>query len=217
MTDCNVRVRHCAALHSGFCSHPKFGQSQGTGVKCSLQQQHFSSQEQQSSLLSMRHCVRQLTAIPMHTPPHVILYTDGSCKGNPGPGGWAFVLQHPNSGKTLERFGSEPETTNNRMELLAVIEGLKTLTKPSSVELVSDSKYVLQGLEDWMPKWKKNGWRRKEGKAFKPVKNVELWQELDRLMSIHTLTFRHVFGHTGHPFNERCDQLAGLAALGEKV
>jgi len=151
----------------------------------------------------------------MSTTPQIILYTDGSCKGNPGPGGWAFVLQHPQSGKTLERFGSEPETTNNRMELLAVIEGLKTLTKPSHVELVSDSKYVLQGLENWMPNWKRNGWRRKEGKTFKPVKNADLWQELDRLMSQHQLTFRHVRGHTGHPFNERCDELAGLAALGE--
>jgi ribonuclease HI len=147
--------------------------------------------------------------------PEVILYTDGACKGNPGPGGWAFVLQHPQSGKTLERFGSEPETTNNRMELLAVIEGLKVLIKPSQVEVVSDSKYVLQGLAEWMPKWKRNGWRRKEGNSFKPVKNVDLWQELDRLKSLHGLTFRHVWGHSGHIFNERCDKLASLAALGE--
>ena len=151
----------------------------------------------------------------MPSKPQVILYTDGACKGNPGPGGWAFVLQHPQSGKILEHFGSEPDTTNNRMELLAVIEGLKTLTKPSSVMLVSDSKYVLQGLEDWMPKWKKNNWRRKEGNAFKPVKNADLWQELDRLASLHELTFQHVFGHTGHHFNERCDELASLAAIGE--
>jgi ribonuclease HI len=148
--------------------------------------------------------------------PEVVLYTDGACKGNPGPGGWAFILQHPQSGKTREHFGGESETTNNRMELLAVIEGLKTLTKPSCVELVSDSKYVLQGLEDWMPKWKKNGWRRKEGKTLKPVKNVDLWQELDRLASLHELTFRHILGHSGHTFNERCDELASLAALGHK-
>ena len=147
--------------------------------------------------------------------PEVVLYTDGACKGNPGPGGWAFVLQHPKSGKILERFGSEPETTNNRMELLAVIEGLQALSKPSRVEIVSDSKYVLQGLEDWMPKWKRNGWRRKEGNSFKPVKNVDLWQELDRLKSLHELTFRHVLGHSGHHFNERCDDLASLATLGE--
>ena len=148
----------------------------------------------------------------MQTKPNVILYTDGACKGNPGPGGWAFVLRHPQSGKEIERFGSEPDTTNNRMELLAVIEGLKTLTKPSSVELVSDSKYVLQGLEDWMPKWKQNGWRRKEGKQFKPVKNADLWQDLDRLITMHELTFCYVPGHSGHHYNERCDELASLAA-----
>jgi ribonuclease HI len=145
----------------------------------------------------------------------VILYTDGACKGNPGPGGWAFVLQHPKSGKTLERFGSESNTTNNQMELLAVIEGLKTLTKPTKVELVSDSKYVLQGIEDWMPNWKKNGRRCKEKNTFKPVKNLELWQELDKLTALHDLTFRYIPGHSGHHFNERCDELAGLAALAE--
>ena len=149
----------------------------------------------------------------MDSRPNVILYTDGACKGNPGPGGWAFVLQHPKSGKTIEHFGNEPDTTNNRMELLAVIEGLKMLTKPSQVELVSDSKYVLQGLEDWIPKWKRNGWRRKEGSSWKPVKNVDLWQELDKLAALHALTFQYVPGHSGHPFNERCDELASLAAL----
>ena len=150
----------------------------------------------------------------MESKPQIILYTDGACKGNPGPGGWAFVLQHPKSGKELERFGSEANTTNNRMELLAVIEGLKTLTKPSQVEVVSDSKYVLQGLEDWMPKWKRNNWRRKEGNSWKPVKNVDLWQELDQLKSLHELTFQYVPGHSGHPLNERCDTLASTAALG---
>ena len=152
----------------------------------------------------------------MQSKSEVILYTDGACKGNPGPGGWAFVLLHPSSGKELERFGSEDNTTNNRMELLAVIEGLKALSKPSQVELVSDSKYVLQGLEDWMPKWKKNNWRRKEGSSFKPVKNVDLWQELDRLKSLHELTFQYIPGHSGHHFNERCDELASLAAMGER-
>jgi ribonuclease HI len=144
--------------------------------------------------------------------PTVILYTDGACKGNPGPGGWAFVLRHPATGKEIERFGNEADTTNNRMELLAVIEGLKTLKKPSQVEVTSDSKYVLRGLEDWMPKWKQNGWRRKEGKQFKPVKNVDLWQELDKLTALHELTFRYIPGHSGHHYNERCDELASLAA-----
>ncbi len=142
----------------------------------------------------------------------VILYTDGACSGNPGPGGWGFILRHPVSGKEIERSGGEANTTNNRMEMLAVIEGLKALTRPTSVELVSDSKYVLQGIEEWMPRWKANGWRRKEGNQFKPVKNVELWQELDELVHRHQITFTHVKGHAGHPENERCDELAVEAA-----
>jgi ribonuclease HI len=97
------------------------------------------------------------------------------------------------------------------MEMLAVIEGLKKLSRPTTVELVSDSKYVLQGLEDWMPKWKANGWQRREKGKLQLVKNVELWQELDRLALQHQLTFTHVFGHAGHPENERCDQLAAAA------
>ena len=142
----------------------------------------------------------------------VILYTDGACSGNPGPGGWGFILRHPKSGKEIERSGGEANTTNNRMEMLAVIEGLKALTRSTTVQLVSDSKYVLQGIEDWMPKWKANGWKRREGGKLKEVKNVELWQELDRLTAVHKITFTHVKGHAGHPENERCDQLAVEAA-----
>ena len=100
----------------------------------------------------------------------VILYTDGACSGNPGPGGWAFVLRHPATGKELERSGGEPETTNNRMELMAVIRGLEALKRPTRVELVTDSSYVGKGISEWMPKWKANGWRRREGQSFKPVK-----------------------------------------------
>ncbi len=142
----------------------------------------------------------------------VILYTDGACSGNPGPGGWGYILRHSASGKEIERSGGEANTTNNRMEMLAVIEGLKALTRPTTVELVSDSKYVLQGIEEWMPRWKANGWRRKEGNTFKPVKNVELWQEIDELVRKHKIRFTHVKGHAGHPENERCDQLAVEAA-----
>lgn len=138
----------------------------------------------------------------------VLLFTDGACSGNPGPGGWGFILRHPASGKEIERSGGEKNTTNNRMEMMAVIEGLSALTRKTKVELFSDSKYVLQGLEDWMPKWKANGWRRKEGKQFKEVKNVELWQKLDELISKHEVKFTHVRGHSGHPENERCDRLA---------
>lgn len=138
----------------------------------------------------------------------VILYTDGACSGNPGPGGWGFILRHPQSGKEIERSGGLAETTNNQMEMLAVIEGFRALKRPTSVEVVSDSKYVLQGLEEWVPRWKQNGWRRREGGKFKPVKNLELWQELDDLVSRHRVILTYVPGHQGHPENERCDRLA---------
>jgi len=145
----------------------------------------------------------------------VILFTDGACSGNPGPGGWGYILRHPKSGKEIERFGGEPNTTNNRMELTAVIEGLKALTRSTSIELVSDSKYVLQGLGEWMSDWKKRGWKRKEGNQLKPVKNVELWQELDVLISRHRVRLTYVKGHAGHPENERCDELARQGIRGE--
>ena len=138
----------------------------------------------------------------------VVLYTDGACSGNPGPGGWGLILRHPASGKELEQSGFDPETTNNRMELLAVIRGLELLKRPSTVELVSDSTYVGQGMTDWMPKWKKNGWRRRAQGKWKEVKNVELWQQLDKLLDKHDVQFTHIRGHSGHPENERCDEMA---------
>ena len=138
----------------------------------------------------------------------VQLFTDGACSGNPGPGGWAFILRHRKSGKELVRSGGLPETTNNQMEMLAVIEGLSALKRPTSVELVSDSTYVLKGIAEWMPTWKKNGWRRRESGHWKPVKNVELWQQLDELIAMHTMEYTHVRGHAGHRENERCDRLA---------
>jgi len=140
--------------------------------------------------------------------PEVILFTDGACSGNPGPGGWAFILRHLQSGKELVRNGGEVDTTNNRMELMAVIVGLRALKRPTVVELVSDSTYVLQGLSTWMKGWKAKGWKRREGGRLKEVKNVDLWQELDELVSRHEVRFTHVRGHSGHPENERCDQLA---------
>jgi ribonuclease HI len=143
--------------------------------------------------------------------PEVKLFTDGGCSGNPGPGGWAFILQHPTSGKLLEGSGGERETTNNRMELTAVIKGLEALKLPSAVELFTDSNYVGKGLTEWMPKWKANNWRRGTGRDSSPVKNEELWRRLDELLTVHRLTFRHVYGHSGHPENERCDQLAVAA------
>lgn len=137
--------------------------------------------------------------------PHVELFTDGACSGNPGPGGWAFLLRHPKTGKAVERNGGEPATTNNRMELTAVIEGLASLTRPSVVELYSDSQYVLKGLEEWMAGWKKKGWRTA---SKSPVKNVDLWKKLDELRSEHEIRFHWVKGHDGHPENERVDGLA---------
>ena len=143
--------------------------------------------------------------------PEVILFTDGACSGNPGPGGWAFILRHPATNKELERSGGEPETTNNRMELTAAIKGLEALKKPSLVTLVSDSVYVGKGLSEWMPKWKANGWRRREGKNWKEIKNEDLWRQLDLLIGKHRITFEHIAGHSGHSENERCDELAVAA------
>jgi ribonuclease HI len=141
----------------------------------------------------------------------VQLFADGACSGNPGPGGWAFILRHVKSGKEKQASGGERETTNNRMELLAVIRGLEALTRPVSVELVTDSVYVGKGLTEWMPKWKANGWRRREGTRWAEVKNEDLWRQLDALVTKHRVRFTHIRGHSGHPENERCDTLAVAA------
>ena len=143
--------------------------------------------------------------------PEIELYTDGGCSGNPGPGGWAFVLRHPASGKELERSGAERDTTNNRMELTAVIRGLEALKGPSRVTLYADSQYVGKGLSEWMPKWKANGWRRRENGKLKEVKNEDLWRQLDGLLAQHQVTYSWVAGHAGHDLNERCDRLAVAA------
>ena len=141
----------------------------------------------------------------------VQLYTDGACSGNPGPGGWAFILKHPASGRVRDGKGAEPATTNNRMELTGAIEGLASLKRPCRVELVTDSEYVGKGIRDWMPKWKANGCRRKEGKGFKPVVNLDLWQRLDELLGQHQVTVSVVLGHNGHEENEACDRMAVAA------
>lgn len=138
---------------------------------------------------------------------HVELYTDGACSGNPGPGGWAFILRHPESGKAAEVSGGAAETTNNQMELTAVIEGLQRLTKPSRVDIYSDSQYVLNGLKTWIDDWKKKGWRRGP-KGNQTVKNLEMWKQLDRLREKHDLQYHWIRGHSEHPENERCDALA---------
>ena len=136
----------------------------------------------------------------------VHIFTDGACRGNPGPGGWGALLIHGDKKKELN--GSEILTTNNRMELLAAIRGLEALTKPSKVTLTSDSKYVLQGITLWVIDWKKKGWKT-ASKA--PVKNQDLWQALDALNQIHAIDWQWVKGHSGHPENELADQLANQA------
>jgi ribonuclease HI len=133
----------------------------------------------------------------------VYLYTDGACKGNPGPGGWGALLRYGTSEKEL--CGGEDATTNNRMELMAAIEGLKALTRPCSVVLTTDSQYVKQGINSWMAGWKKNGWKTA---ARQPVKNKDLWQALDEQVQKHRVEWRWVKGHAGHADNERADQLA---------
>jgi ribonuclease HI len=145
--------------------------------------------------------------------PFVRIFSDGACRGNPGPGGWGCILRHPASGSEKELSGGVPLTTNNQMELQAVISGLAALKARSDVEVVTDSTYVAKGCSEWMPGWKRNGWRRKEGTSWKPVKNVELWQQLDELLTRHQVRFTLVRGHTGHPENERCDELAVAAAM----
>jgi ribonuclease HI len=141
----------------------------------------------------------------------VRLFTDGACSGNPGPGGWAYILQHPASGQSRDGAGAEPQTTNNRMELMGVIEGLASLKRPCQVELVTDSQYVAKGIAEWLPNWKRQGWQRKEKGQLKPVANVDLWQRLDTLLSGHKVRVTHVLGHRGHPENEACDRMAVAA------
>jgi ribonuclease HI len=146
------------------------------------------------------------------TLPAVQLFTDGACSGNPGPGGWAYILRHPASGKSREDSGGMAATTNNQMELQALISGLQALKSRSDVEVVTDSQYVAKGSHEWLPGWKKNGWKRKEGGQLKPLKNEELWRTLDELLARHQVRFTVIKGHSGHPENERCDELAVAAS-----
>jgi ribonuclease HI len=141
----------------------------------------------------------------------VRIYADGACKGNPGRGGWGAILQY--AGEEKELFGGEAQTTNNRMELTAVIRALESLKRPCTVEVFTDSQYVQKGISEWLRDWKRRGWRTADKK---PVKNQDLWQELDRLAAEHRVTWHWVRGHAGHPENERADALAnrGVESLG---
>ncbi len=137
----------------------------------------------------------------------VHVWTDGACLGNPGPGGWGALLRW--NGHERELSGGESETTNNRMELMAAIQALEALKRPCEVILTTDSQYVRKGITEWMHNWKKNGWKTA---SKKPVKNSELWQRLDRARERHDVQWDWVKGHSGHPENERADELASTAA-----
>ena len=141
----------------------------------------------------------------------VEIYTDGACKGNPGPGGWGALLRYGKHEKQL--YGGERETTNNRMELLAVIEGLRSLKRASRVRITTDSQYVKNGITQWIHNWKKNGWKTA---AKKPVKNADLWQRLEQEVARHEISWHWVKGHSGHPENELADSLAnkGVEEMG---
>ena len=140
----------------------------------------------------------------------VSLYTDGACKGNPGKGGWGVLMRYGSHEKEL--FGGEAHTTNNRMELTAIIQGLAALKRPCAVVIYTDSQYVKNGMEKWIHGWKKNGWKTA---AKQPVKNEDLWQQLDRLAAQHQIQWQWVRGHAGHTENERADALAnqGVASV----
>jgi ribonuclease HI len=136
----------------------------------------------------------------------VEIFTDGACRGNPGPGGWGALLRSGKQEKTL--YGGEANTTNNRMELTAAIEGLRALTRPCKVTLTTDSQYLRKGITEWMINWKRNGWKTS---ARKPVKNCDLWRALDEAVGSHQVTWHWVKGHSGHRENEIADELANLA------
>ncbi len=137
----------------------------------------------------------------------VHIWTDGACLGNPGPGGWGVLMRW--NGHERELSGAEAQTTNNRMELLAAIEALEALKRPCTVILTTDSQYVRKGITEWMMNWKRNGWKTA---SRKPVKNADLWQRLDQAVARHQVRWDWVKGHSGHPENERADELASHAA-----
>jgi ribonuclease HI len=157
------------------------------------------------------HVIENPAANESSDPPTISLFSDGACSGNPGPGGWAYILRDDRTGVEKEHSGAEAATTNNRMELRSCIEGLSALKEQCNVRVYSDSKYLVQGMTEWMPNWRRNQWRRREKNRWKPVKNDDLWKTLAELADRHAVKFEHVAGHSGHPENERCDRMAVAA------
>jgi len=143
---------------------------------------------------------------PVAEQDEVILFADGACSGNPGPGGWGVLLRY--RGREKELSGAEPATTNNRMELQAVIHGLEAMKRPMRVRICTDSQYVMKGITEWLAAWKRRGWKTADRQ---PVKNVDLWQRLETALAPHRVEWQWVRGHNGHPENERVDQLATAA------
>ena len=147
--------------------------------------------------------------MPGQTAEVVRIYSDGACKGNPGPGGWGAIVYAGE--EEIELFGGEPQTTNNRMELTAVIRALQSLESPRTVSVYTDSQYVQKGISEWLPAWKLRGWRTADKK---PVKNADLWRELEQAAARHRVEWHWVKGHAGHPQNERADALANRGVEG---
>lgn len=164
--------------------------------------------------VSIKHAFYQVPGeYPVPTPlPLIDLFTDGACSGNPGPGGWGVIIRRGDQEQELS--GSDPQTTNNRMEMMAAIEGLKVLAPSSKARVFTDSSYLKDGMTSWMAKWKKGGWKTASGA---PVKNQDLWEELDRLCALHQIEWLWVKGHSGHPENERADVLARNAIVQEMM
>jgi ribonuclease HI len=146
--------------------------------------------------------------------PHIEIYTDGGCDPNPGPGGWGAVLIHPK--KTIELFGGDSDTTNNRMELTAAIEALKALKMPCVIDFYTDSEYLRRGITEWIGKWTANGWRKGKSPQSEPVLNVDLWQALYELTQAHEIRWHWVKGHADNQYNRRADQLARAAQKAER-
>jgi ribonuclease HI len=153
-----------------------------------------------------------LRSLPVTSKPRLEAYTDGACSGNPGPGGWGAVLHY--QGLEQDFSGGEPQTTNNRMEMCAAIRVLEALPRPFDIDIYTDSQYLRDGITRWMANWKKNGWMTADKK---PVKNKDLWLQLDGLIAIHRVTWHWVKGHAGHPQNERADALARNAIIAQRI